>query len=793
MAVKEIPIVIKVDGKQLDVLKTSVNEFEKVYSEAQKKLNSLPLGSEEWKTLNNDIKNADKTFQQTKEILIETEGKFKSLKVQIRQATVAFQEAEEKGDIKSMKKLKKDLDDLNDQFELTTLKSMKFEDALATMPGVAGFVGQSIQGVDKAFKVLAANPVLAIVTALVGAFTFLKEAMGKTKAGQDALNKVSQAFSTVMGPVLALINTVAIPIFEKLAWVIGKVGEGFAWAAEKLGVAKKDIAAATKDVDKVGEEAAKKEEERKEKEAQRLEKLKQQREKDAADRKQKAEEAKKLAQDTININESLKQSEDELARAKKKASEDPIQAMKDEQTEKDQDYVREKKRIEDLKKVKGTTVAEQKALTTELNNLEKEYLKDKSDRTKEINKQEMDIVEKKKEANDLIYANSLKAIKDETERQKAERQLQFSDEEKKYKDLLDKKIITKSQYDKAIKDSQTALNNDLTAIDDKKAQEDREKQLKKLDDDLKFLQLKGETMRAGTKSFYDNQREILLAAEKREMQDLDDKAIKEKMTAEEVERQKTLIKEKNVKLRKDLDQQELLSYMQTASQIVGVGTQITAALGAIYENQMNAELKAAGDNQEKQEAIKKDYFERNKKLQIANATIQMFQSAISAFSSLAVIPIVGPALGAVAAAAAIALGIANINKIKSTQYQSAAGGASASGESAAPPNYGKNYGDGGLIDGPRHSEGGVPLTAEGGEAIMTRGAVTMFAPILSALNQMGGGTSFSKGASGQASYDNPKASSTETQSPVILKTYVVSNELTTEQQKQARLKDLSTL
>jgi septal ring factor EnvC (AmiA/AmiB activator) len=268
---KEIPIIIKVNGKELDVVKTSVNEFNKIYTETQKKLNDLPLGSDEWKKLNSELKNADKTFNQTKEILTETEGKFKSLKVQIRQATIAFQEAEEKGDIKSMRKLKGDLDELNDQFEITTLKAMKFEDALATMPGVAGFVGQSIQGIDKAFKVLVANPILAVVTALVGAFMFLKEALGKTKEGQAALNKVSQAFSSVMGPILALINTVAVPIFEKLAMIIGKVGQAFAFVAEKLGVSKGQIEAATKDIDKVGQEAADKEKER-------LEELKKQKE-----------------------------------------------------------------------------------------------------------------------------------------------------------------------------------------------------------------------------------------------------------------------------------------------------------------------------------------------------------------------------------------------------------------------------------------------------------------------------------------------------------------------------------
>jgi hypothetical protein len=105
---------------------------------------------------------------------------------------------------------------------------------------------------------------------------------------------------------------------------------------------------------------------------------------------------------------------------------------------------------------------------------------------------------------------------------------------------------------------------------------------------------------------------------------------------------------------------------------------------------------------------------------------------------------------------------------------------------------GRNYEEGGMINGPRHAQGGVMINAEGGEAVMTRGAVTMFAPLLSAMNQMGGGTSFTRGAAGQAGYDAPKVTETITQ-PQIVKTYVVSSELTTEAQKQARLKDLSIL
>lgn len=115
------------------------------------------------------------------------------------------------------------------------------------------------------------------------------------------------------------------------------------------------------------------------------------------------------------------------------------------------------------------------------------------------------------------------------------------------------------------------------------------------------------------------------------------------------------------------------------------------------------------------------------------------------------------------------------------------------GKSAEPEKGNKpNYGDGGMINGPLHAQGGVAINAEGGEAVMTRGAVTSFRPLLSMMNQMGGGTSFSRGAVGQANFDNPKTNNTPMEQPII-KTYVVSNELTTDAHRAARLKNLSTL
>ena len=240
---------------------------------------------------------------------------------------------------------------------------------------------------------------------------------------------------------------------------------------------------------------------------------------------------------------------------------------------------------------------------------------------------------------------------------------------------------------------------------------------------------------------------------------------------------------------------ELQLMLDFGTKLADVASSVYNAITAVNEARMAKELKDAKGNEEEQEKIKKKYFEKNKKIQIAQAYIATFQAAVQAYGAMAGIPVVGPALGAIAAAAAIVAGLANVSKIKSTEYDSGGGGSSSGTAEAKPAmaNYGRNYADGGMIGGNRHSDGGTIIEAEKGEAIMTRGAVSMFGPMLSMMNQAGGGTSFNPNLM-TTSYDKPNVlNPSQEQSPIIVKSYVVSSDMTSSQEKNARLKDLSTL
>jgi len=73
--------------------------------------------------------------------------------------------------------------------------------------------------------------------------------------------------------------------------------------------------------------------------------------------------------------------------------------------------------------------------------------------------------------------------------------------------------------------------------------------------------------------------------------------------------------------------------------------------------------------EKKKELEQRKAFEQEKKMKIGQAIISTMQGAIAAYTAMAVIPIVGPALGAVAAGMVLQMGKQQVSAIKATTYQ----------------------------------------------------------------------------------------------------------------------------
>ena len=196
---------------------------------------------------------------------------------------------------------------------------------------------------------------------------------------------------------------------------------------------------------------------------------------------------------------------------------------------------------------------------------------------------------------------------------------------------------------------------------------------------------------------------------------------------------------------------------------------------------------------------------------IAKATIDTYQSAVAAYKSLAGIPVIGPALGAIAAAAAVASGIATVKKIVAVQVPNAPAGAGPSLQStpagpaerpnvvnvAASPSI--RAAEGGLIRGPGDERSdSIPAMLSDGEFVVNARSTRLFQPILAAINSSADIPGFAMG--GLASKkDRPAKDNSQNIAEAIgnvfrdqpIRTYVTAGEISNEQQFDRIIKSRS--
>jgi hypothetical protein len=480
----------------------------------------------------------------------------------------------------------------------------------------------------------------------------------------------------------------------------------------------------------------------------------------------------KLTQDTKTATDMLLDYQQENA----------VLSLKTERERQDQELKNQKKdeedKIKELKlkdtNINGVVVTGEELRKKLLEQVTQKYDAKNTEYTTKRNEEDLKL---KDDFNKKVEEIRISAIKNETERIKEERQSKYDND---LKDLeADKEFIKKSEIEKAKirKDLKTSLNNDLAKIDlDEKLKKDA---IEKGDYDSKYQRIV-----AGAQNDLDLQRKLL-----EEKKISDEKYYKEQLGREGL----------------TTDQIRELNERKLADQILYTekSNQIERDRISVKQKALDDIISIAGAESDVGRAalIAKQILQAKEMIMEIKKTIT-FSTQAAARSTVAVaegtaqtakigfpqnIPmLIGYAAQAVGIISAI---MSAVNSAKSS-----ASTTTDTGSVPTTPNMGKNYGDGGMINGPLHAQGGVMINAEGGEAVMTRGAVTMFGPLLSSLNQMGGGTSFSTGAMGGSRPDMASVSQpSQDKSPVIMKTYVVSNELTTESEKQARLKDLSTL
>jgi len=196
---------------------------------------------------------------------------------------------------------------------------------------------------------------------------------------------------------------------------------------------------------------------------------------------------------------------------------------------------------------------------------------------------------------------------------------------------------------------------------------------------------------------------------------------------------------------------------------------------------------------------------------IAKATIDTYQSAVAAYKSLAGIPVIGPALGAIAAAAAVASGIATVKKIVAVQIPSAPANTGGNATQTTPAGPGERpivsanatspvgKAQGGFVRGPGGAfSDSIPAMLSDGEFVVNSRSAKIFQPLLTSINDSGNLPGFAAG--GAVSKQNrPQQDNTETLINAIqqsfgdtpIRTYVTANDISNQQQFDRTIKSRS--
>nr|WP_322625015.1 hypothetical protein [uncultured Flavobacterium sp.] len=258
---------------------------------------------------------------------------------------------------------------------------------------------------------------------------------------------------------------------------------------------------------------------------------------------------------------------------------------------------------------------------------------------------------------------------------------------------LKEKEYQKARFENGIID-QNQLNDELKAIEQKLLEDKEALNLQFKDAETTRSAIDLENKRAASTANLDYD----LTTQLKNLNDLKDQELK---AAEKTGADKKLIEDKYAKLEKDTRKSVMDNKLDLANQTFG---NLQAILG---------KESAAG-----------------KAMAVAQATIDTYKSAVSAYGAMSGIPVIGPTLGAIAAAAAVAAGVQNVKKITATKTPKAEKGALFS------------------IGGKRHSQGGTLFTgqdgtrfeAEAGEVIgvMNRNAARHFMAFNNAFPTGGG-------------------------------------------------------
>ena len=726
-----------------------------------------------------EVKEGDsvKTIQKTADTLDNLDEAAKSYQEQLKKAVVGSEE---------FKKVNKNLEEVKDAQEKALASTRSFTENLEQIPGPIGQVAQGITGLGKAAKIFAANPIFLALTALVGTLKLLFNAFTSTKEGTEALQRVTAGLSAAMdvlrdvavkvaevlinafkNPKQALIdlgNAIKENITNRLEGLVEFIPqvskainllfqrnfkEAGKVAADAMGKVVLGVEDVTDKAVKAGEAIANvaKEAQEEAKEAARLTGVLQritdaERELNVTRAEQNAElqKTKLLVEDTtlsyddrLRALDEVSKKEIETTNQELKLAQDRLNALEklaslsDSNAETLDEIAQQRIKIANLEQQSAAKLTEATTKRNSLLQQQKADLKAVADLEQQLNIELIDDEIKKQEMELEIQRNAqLQSID----------QLKTSEEKKNELRLL----------------AEMSYQDQLTELRKQKEEEriaaELEREKRRIDAKIELLKLEIEEQQMVDEEDLLRYEELLRAQTDLLLQN-------DELTAEERE----LIEEQYSQAIKDIrdqkaknaqdnaDKEKQAEYEKANAAVSALGT-IASAAGA-----ETAVGKAAG---------------------VAQATVNTYLAASQALADKTIPTFLKPFL----VAAQIALGLKQVSEIAGVGYNIPKPSVPAPQKLAM----------GGIVSGQGTVDSdNINVALSPGESVINASSTAAFAPLLSRINELGGGSAFNMGV-----LDNQVTSQViSDQRPV--KAYVVSSDMSNQQQIDRRIKDRSVI
>lgn len=549
-------------------------------------------------------------------------------------------------------------------------------DKLSAIPGPAGGVISSFVTLTKAAWAFVATPVGAIVAAIVLGFTMLYNVF---KTFQPLVDKIEQGFAA-LGAVINVLKDGVLSLFtgqKSLSESFKDLGENMSKAAKEAIALKK----AEQDLDDMNmlliESNAKSKRQIDELLLQSKDRTKSEQERiDLIDQ------ALKLEEEAYAKRKAVADKEYEIALGKitvgRNLTDEQIKQLREVGVQAALNLQDTKALTDEEVKVFAEAIATREQVLNESISIREKAINRQNALIEKAEEEEQKRIEKTKEANEKAAADRKKLAEEEEKRREKEAAAKLKAAQESITALEQEvetyRLTNQSKFDSAkwltqeLVDEEKKRNETLLAKDQEVLKQKFDKGLITLGEyNLQKLQLETDFRSAqnAIDQEWDDIRmnDAITAAQMR--YDAERAILADNIFATlELERKGLAEKERQ---ELELIDKLAIDHEQAEALKLKVSQKYAKADAAIDKAKNKAKLSLASDFADNIATIAGEGTAVGKAAAVAAATINTYQAATGAYASLAPIPIVGPGLGIVAAAAAVAAGIANVKKILSVK------------------------------------------------------------------------------------------------------------------------------